>query len=87
MGSIIIYDAECPKCKKDTGHLDSYYKSGEEYFTCQNKECQFGYNYEWKRDDNHQLVTKDGTENHKFDNLTMIETVWENGIETSKELV
>ena len=32
------------------------------------------------------METRDGTENHTFDNLTMVETVWENGVETTKEL-
>ena len=49
MGSVITYDEECPKCKQEKGFSDFYYKNGEEYFSCQNKECGFGYKYEWKR--------------------------------------
>jgi hypothetical protein len=51
-------------------------RGGEEYFSCQNEECGFGYRYEWKRDEDHKLVTRDGTDNRNFDNLIMVETVW-----------
>lgn len=80
------YDVECPKCKQEKGMSDFYYKSGEEYFFCQNESCKFGFTYEWKRDENHKFITKDGTENYSFDNLIMVETVWENGEKTVKEL-
>lgn len=86
MGSVISYDVECPKCKQEKGFNDFYYKNHEEYFSCQNSECGFGYSYKWKRNEKHKLVTKDGTENHSFDNLIMIETVYENGKETITEL-
>lgn len=86
MGSIIAYDEECPKCKQEKGFSDYYYRNGEEYFSCQNTECNFEYRYEWKRDDNRKLVTRDGTDNHEFDNLIMVETVFENGDKTITEL-
>jgi len=86
MGSVITYDAECPKCKQEKGVSDFYYKNHEEYFYCQNKECRFSYIYKWKRDKDNNLVTRDGSTNHKFNNLIMVETVYENGKETITEL-
>ena len=86
MGSVMSYDVECPKCKQEKGFSDFYYKNHEEYFSCQNEECDFGYQYEWKRDEDHKLVTRDGTDNRNFDNLIMVETVWEDGKKTITEL-
>ena len=86
MGSVITYDEECPKCKQDKGFSDYYYKNGEENFVCQNTECNFQYQYKWKRNNNHKLVTRDGTDNFEFDNLIMVETVVEKGNKTIKEL-
>lgn len=79
MGSVLTYDVECPKCHKDMATSDYYYRSGEEYFFCQNEECQYGHVLELKRNENHKFITKDGTENYSFDNLIMVERVWENG--------
>lgn len=86
MGSVITYDAECPKCKQEKGFSDFYYKNHEEYFSCQNEECGFGFKYEWKRDEDHKLVTRDGSDDYNFDNLIMVETVYENGKETITEI-
>ena len=86
MGSVTTYDVECPKCKQEKGFSDFYYKNHEEYFSCQNEECGFGYKYEWERDKDHKLVTRDGSNDYKFDNLIMVETVYENGKETVTEL-
>ena len=86
MGSVVSYDVKCPKCKQEKGFYDFYYKNHEEYFSCQNKECDFGYQYEWKRDKDHKLVTRDGTDNRNFDNLIMVEIVWEDGKKTVTEL-
>jgi hypothetical protein len=86
MGSVISYDDECPKCKKEMGFNDFYYKNHEEYFYCQNEKCQFSYSYSWKRDEEHALVTQDGTDNYNFTNLIMVERVVENGKETIKEI-
>ena len=86
MGSVISYDVKCPKCKQEKGFHDFYYKNHEEYFSCQNEECGFEYKYEWKRDKDHKLVTRDGTDNRNFDNLIMVETVWEDGKKTITEL-
>jgi len=86
MGSIISYDLECPQCKEKKAFSDLYYKNHEEYFFCENEECGFGYSYVWKRDEDHKLVTQDGTENCKFDNLIMVETVFEDGKEKKTEI-
>ena len=86
MGSVITYDVECPKCKQEKGYSDFYYKNHEEYFSCGNKKCGFAFTYLWKRDENRKLVTRDGSDNYQFDNLIMVETVYENGKETTKEL-
>lgn len=86
MGSVITYDIECPKCEQEKGYSDYYYKNHEEYFNCLNEECGFAFSYEWKRDKNNKLVTKDGSDNYNFDNLIMVETTYEDGIETVTEL-
>ena len=61
-------------------------KDDEEYFFCENDDCRFSYKYEWKRDEDSKLVTRDGTENYKFDNLIMLETLVKDGVETITEL-
>ncbi len=86
MGSIITYDMECPECKQEKGFNDHYYKTGEEYFYCGNEDCGFSYRYEWKRDDDREFVTRDGTDNHQFTNLIMVETIRKDGVETITEL-
>ncbi len=86
MGSVITYDMKCPECKQETGFHDFYYKNDEEYFFCENDDCRFSYKYEWKRDEDSKLVTRDGIENYKFDNLIMLETVVKDGVETITEL-
>jgi len=86
MGSVITYDMKCPKCEQEKGFHDFYYKNHEEYFSCQNEECGFGFKYVWKRDENYELVTRDGSDDYKFDNLIMVETVYEDGKETITEL-
>ena len=65
MGSVIDY-IECPHCKSEA-YNDFYYKTGEEYINCQN--CGYHYSATYKRDDNGEFVTKDGTNNYTFDNL------------------
>lgn len=85
MGSVITYDAECPKCKEEKAFSDYYYRSGEEYFFCQNESCSYSHTLEWKRDSFGKFITKDGTENTRFDNLIMVETTVENGTKTVKE--
>ncbi len=39
-----------------------------------------------KTDKDNKLVTRDGTDNCKFDNLIMLETVVKDGVETVTEL-
>ena len=77
---------KCPECKQETGFHDFYYKNDEEYFFCENGDCMFSYKYEWKRDEDNKLVTRDGTDSRKFDNLIMIETVYKDGVEAVTEL-
>lgn len=65
MGSVLD-TIECPHCKRDAT-LDFYYKTGEEYIFCGN--CGYNYRNELKRNGDGVLVTKDGTDNHSFDNV------------------
>ena len=67
MASVIDY-IECPHCGTEA-YSDFYYKTGEEYVNCQN--CGYHYSATYKRDDNGEFVTKDGTNNYTFDNLIM----------------
>jgi len=73
MGSVISYDIECPECKQEKGTSDYYYKTQEEYFHCEN--CKLSYSYQLKRDDDGNLITRDGTKNHDYENLIMIEMI------------
>ena len=65
MGSVIDY-IECPHCKSEA-YSDHYYKTGEEYINCQN--CGYHYSVTYKRDEEGNYVTKDGTDNYDFSNL------------------
>ena len=67
MGSVIDY-IECPNCGQEA-YSDFYYKTGEEYVNCQN--CGYHYSATYKRDDDGEFVTQDGTNNYTFDNLIM----------------
>lgn len=67
MGSVIDY-IECPNCKHEA-FSDFYYKTGEEYVGCNN--CGYHRSAFYKRDDNGKFVTKDGTDDCKFENLIM----------------
>ena len=69
MGSVMDY-IECPNCKEEA-FSDYYYKTGEEYVSCNH--CGYHYSAQYKRDDESKYVTKDGTENYAFDNLIMEE--------------
>ena len=67
MGSVID-NIECPNCKQEA-FSDFYYKTGEEYIGCNN--CGYHRSAFYKRDENGKLVTEDGTDNYKFENLIM----------------
>lgn len=67
MGSIIDYIA-CPNCGTEA-YNDFYYKTGEEYTRCNN--CGYSYSATYKRDDNGDFITKDGTDDYDFNNLIM----------------
>jgi hypothetical protein len=86
MGSVISDGIECPRCNESKGVLEVYYKNYEVYFCCQTTECNFKYSYKWKRDRNNKLITKDGTDNFQFQNLIMVETVFEKGKRIIKEI-
>ena len=63
---MLFRSIECPHCKSEA-YSDYYYKTGEEYINCQN--CGYHYSATYKRDDDGEFVTKDGTNNYTFDNL------------------
>ena len=63
MGSVIDY-IECPNCKAEA-YSDFYYKTGEEYINCNN--CGYHYSATYKRDDDGEFVTQDGTNNYTFE--------------------
>lgn len=67
MGSVIDY-IECPNCKQEAFN-DFYYKTGEEYINCNH--CGYHYSVTYERDDNGQLVTKDGSDDLSFGNIKM----------------
>jgi Zn ribbon nucleic-acid-binding protein len=69
MGSVIDH-IECPNCKREA-FMDFYYKTGEEYVNCNS--CGYYHSLTYKRDNNGNLITKDGKDDYSFDNLIMEE--------------
>ena len=69
MGSVIDY-IECPNCEQEA-YNDFYYRTGEEYTNCNN--CGYHHSLTYKRDNDGNLVTKDGKDNYSFDNLILDE--------------
>jgi Zn ribbon nucleic-acid-binding protein len=67
MGSVIDY-IECPNCKQEA-FSDFYYKTGEEYVNCTT--CGYHYSSSYKRNDEGQFMTKDGTDDFSFSNLIL----------------
>lgn len=67
MGSVIDY-IECPNCKRDAVS-DFYYKTGEEYVSCEN--CGYRYSLSYKRDENGELVRVDKNGDLSFSNLIL----------------
>jgi len=65
MGSVLD-TMECPRCKGEAT-TDFYYKTGEEYVFCPS--CGYRRECTYLRDENGNLVTKDGTDNYEFKNL------------------
>jgi len=63
---IVTDSIECPNCKRNA-MVDYYYKTGEEYVNCNH--CGYFFSHAYKRDDEGEFVTKDGTNNYSFDNL------------------
>lgn len=69
MGSVMEI-LDCPVCSGEA-HSDFYYKTGEEYIFCPS--CGYRRESKFQRDENGDLITKDGTQNYQFDNLNWIE--------------
>jgi len=67
MGSVIDY-SECPNCGQEC-YNEFYYKTGEEYIFCNS--CGYNYSAEYKTNEYGGYLTKDGTDNYSFDNLTL----------------
>ena len=72
MGSVIDY-IECPHCKSENMYSEFYYKTNESMEFCD--QCGYSTKTFWKRDDNANLVTIDGTKNYEFCNLILEEEV------------
>ena len=69
MGSVLTSIA-CPRCGGEA-HSEYYYNSGEEDTCCM--ECGYKYEGRYKRDENRKLVTRDGTNDYRFENLIWTE--------------
>jgi len=72
MGSVIDY-IECPHCKSENMYSEFYYKRNESMEFCD--QCGYSTKISWKRDDNANLITIDGTKNYDFNNLILKEEV------------
>jgi ribosomal protein L37E len=67
MGSVIDY-IDCPNCGNEA-FSDFYYKTGEEYVSCNC--CGYRRSAQLRRNEDGELATKDGTERYDFDNVIM----------------
>lgn len=65
MGSVLDY-FDCPICGNEASS-DFYYKTGEEYIFCTH--CGYKKEMTYQRNEDGNLITKDGTTNYAFDNL------------------
>lgn len=63
-------EIECPNCKQNAWH-DFYYKTGEEYMSCNH--CGYYYHNLYRRGDDGKYSTLDGSDNYSFNNLIMDE--------------
>jgi hypothetical protein len=72
MGSVIDY-VECPYCKCENMYSEFWYKQNESMEFCD--QCGYSTKTSWKRDDNANLITIDGTKNYEFCNLILEEEV------------
>jgi hypothetical protein len=72
MGSVIEY-IECPYCKCENMYSEFWYKQNESMEFCD--QCGYSTKISWKRDDNANLITIDGTKNYEFCNLILEEEV------------
>jgi hypothetical protein len=71
MGSVIDTIA-CSRCG-GKAFSEYYYKSGEEETSCMH--CGYQYSGRYQRDENRKLVTKDGTDDYRFENLIWTERI------------
>lgn len=69
MGSVID-TITCPRCGGEA-FSEFYYNTGEEETSCMH--CGYQYSGRYQRDENRKLVTKDGTNDYRFDNLIWTE--------------
>jgi len=66
MGSVHS-EMNCPRCGYDRCTEEYYYKIHEIFVFC--PECGYLYEHKIKRDELGEIITKDGTENYKFENI------------------
>jgi hypothetical protein len=71
MGSVIDTIA-CNRCGGEA-YSEYYYNSGEEETSCMH--CGYQYSGRYQRDENRKLVTKDGTDDYRFENLIWTEKI------------
>lgn len=57
---------QCPRCREDA-YYELYHNTSEEETSCMH--CGYNYEARYQRDENNDLITKDGTQNYAFDNL------------------
>jgi hypothetical protein len=67
MGSVVDY-FDCPNCGNEAVD-DFYYSTGEQYINCIS--CGYHESHSYKRDDDGNFITKDGTKDYSVNNLTM----------------
>jgi Zn ribbon nucleic-acid-binding protein len=76
MGSVSSYE-NCPNCKtKESLFVDFYYKSSEEYSSC--NECGYHHSLCWERDNEGKLKRKDENGDFSFSNLVPEEKILKN---------
>ena len=66
----VISTSTCPRCAGEA-YTEFYYNSGEEETSCMF--CGYRYQGRYQRDENGKLVTADGTNDYRFENLIWTE--------------
>ena len=72
MGSVIDY-INCPCCNSEAMYSEFWYKRNESMEFCD--QCGYSKRVFWKRDENANLITNDGTNNYDFSNLILEEEI------------